>query len=90
MQVECSRERCSGANRRRRCCRRICLEIVDTWTLRESMRDESGLESLDRAISTLLGLEHPAVVDGEPPQADKIVYWTKLGEASGACIWLVG
>ena len=25
----------------------------------------------------------------EPHQADKIVYWTQLGEASGAYFWLV-
>jgi len=63
VQVECSRERCSGANRRRRCCWRIGLEIVDAWTLRESARDELCLESLDHAICVPLGLEHLAVVD---------------------------
>jgi len=30
------------------------------------------------------------ILTDEPPQADKIDYWTKLGEASGACFWLVG
>jgi len=44
-----------------------------------------------RAADSSTWVEILSLIMGiEPPQADKIVYWTKLGEASGACIWLVG
>jgi len=64
VQVECGSEHCGGANCPQWSRWRVCLKIVDTWMLCESARDESGLESLNRAVCAPLGLEHPAVVNG--------------------------
>jgi len=57
VQVECGSECCCGANRRQwsRWC--LCLEIVDTWTLRESVGLVSPARSHDSGTDLVLSCD---------------------------------